>query len=321
MDYNLPWVEKYRPSNLNDVIGQENIIKSLKNMLDNGSLPHLLFYGSSGVGKTTIINALLDYYYGKKKKLMTIKLDASDDRGINTVREEIKSFAEKKAFYPKMLKVIILDEADSMTFDAQFALRRIIEKYSSTTRFCLICNYDNKIIKAIKSRCVEFKFRPLSKNHIIDRLQYIIKNEKIKFPKTTLDVIYKVSNGDLRRAINLLQSLSLQSRVTKNICYKLMGYPTETDIKNIYKYLTDTKLSVSKKNSNIKKIILDNGYSLNSILTELIDYVIKMKDEVNSAYIFIEMSKLECYVGKTTFNEIYISYLISIFHKKNLLSV
>lgn len=316
MNHNLPWVEKYRPKNFDDIIGQENIIKSLKNMIDNGSLPHLLFYGLSGVGKTTIINALLDYYYGKKKIMMTIKLDASDDRGINTVREEIKSFAEKKAFYPKMVKIIVLDEADSMTFDAQFALRRIIEKYSGSTRFCLICNYNNKIIKAIKSRCVEFKFKPLIKKDIINRLQYIVKNEKVKIPKTTLDVVYKVSGGDLRRAINLLQSMSLQNKITKNICYKLMGYPTETDIKNIYKTLMDNKIEIKKKINNIRKIIMNNGYALNTILTELIDYIIKIDDDIKSAYILMEMSKLEQYVGKTTFNELYISYLVSIFYKK-----
>ena len=135
MEYNLPLVEKYRPTKLTDIVGQDTIVNSLTRIFDGGSFPHLLFYGGSGSGKTSTIMAVLNDYFGKKKKLMVMRLDASDDRGINSVREEIKGFAEKRNYFTKGIKVIILDEADSMTFDAQFALRRIIEKYSSSTRF------------------------------------------------------------------------------------------------------------------------------------------------------------------------------------------
>merc|ERR1712100_671833 len=130
------------------------------------------------------------------------RLDASDDRGINSVREEIKGFAEKRNYFMKGIKVIILDEADSMTFDAQFALRRIIEKYSSSTRFCLICNYDNKIIPAIKSRCAEFKFNPISNKNMVNQLKIIAKKENLKYDKESLNVINNISKGDMRKAIN-----------------------------------------------------------------------------------------------------------------------
>ena len=132
----LPWIEKYRPQNFSEIISNKQNIIILENMLNDNSLPHLLFYGISGTGKTSTITSLAKKLYKNNVNLMVMKLDASDDRGINTVREEIKGFAEKKSMFQKGVKLIILDEADSMTFDAQFALRRIIEKYSDLTRFC-----------------------------------------------------------------------------------------------------------------------------------------------------------------------------------------
>ena len=158
---NSIWIEKYRPKTFDDIIGQDKNINIIKNVLKNNSLPHLLLHGNSGVGKSSTINSIINYLYGDNKAFMVMKLDASDDRGINSVREEIKGFAEKMTIFNKGIKLIILDEADSMTFDAQFALRRIIEKYSENTRFCLICNYENKIIKPIKSRCVNIRFYPI----------------------------------------------------------------------------------------------------------------------------------------------------------------
>ena len=145
-------------------------------MIKSGSFPHLIFYGISGTGKTSTILSICRELYGKNKTLMVMKLDASDDRGINSVRDEIKGFAEKMTINNKGIKLIILDEADSMTFDAQFALRRIIEKYSNSTRFCLICNYDNKIIPAIKSRCANFKFNPI--NEIFIKKKLLIYQKK-----------------------------------------------------------------------------------------------------------------------------------------------
>ena len=146
------WIEKYRPDNFDDIVGQEKNINIINKMIEGGSFPHLLLHGKSGTGKTSTIMSIANKLYGKNKAFMMIKLDASDDRGINTVREEIKGFAEKMTPFNTGIKLIILDEADSMTFDAQFALRRIIEKYSDDTRFCIICNYMNKIIAPIKAR-------------------------------------------------------------------------------------------------------------------------------------------------------------------------
>lgn len=321
-NYNLPWVEKYRPQKLNDIKGQDKIVQSLKNIIENGSFPHLLFYGGSGFGKTSVILSVIDQYFGKKKKLMVMRLDASDDRGINSVRDEIKAFAEKKNYFQSGIKVIILDEADSMTFDAQFALRRIIEKYSANTRFCLICNYENKIIPAIKSRCAEFKFSSISDKNLKERLKFVSKSENISIKKDIIDTISKISKGDLRKAINLLQTVSLcdSKKVNSKLCYSISGFPDPKEIETILKYLLNKKLDFNKTLEKINKIIIENGYSVSLIIKEINErLIIKIKDkEINGKdfiYIFSEISKLENQVIKSTFGDIYLSSLIAIFKK------
>lgn len=326
MEYNLPWVEKYRPSTLKEIVGQEKIINSLTSIFNGGSFPHLLFYGGSGSGKTSTILAVLTDYFEKKKKLMVLRLDASDDRGINSVREEIKGFAEKKNIFSKGIKVIILDEADSMTFDAQFALRRIIEKYSSTTRFCLICNYDNKIIPAIKSRCAEFKFNPIDKDTIKNRLIYISEKENIEYEEKSLDVINNISKGDLRKAINLMQSASILSKNGKKIlnnklCYDVAGFPKPLEIKEITNYLLDNNKNLEECSKKLSKIVIENGYSISIILKEVIDLIVLKisNSEIDAskyAYVLSGLSNLENKVSRSTFGDIYLSMMISIFKQK-----
>ena len=238
----LLWSEKYRPKRLEKIIGQDNVILSLEKMINNNSLPHLLFYGISGTGKTSTIMSLAKKLYGNNMTMMIMRLDASDDRGINSVREEIKGFAEKMTIFNRGIKLIILDEADSMTFDAQSALRRIIEKYSDNTRFCLICNYENKIIPAIKSRCANFKFNPIDNNFIVTKLTKISKKENLNIDNESLNIIANLSNGDLRKAINLLQSISMRSsKVNKKLCYDVAGYPDDKVIDDIFVTLLDKK--------------------------------------------------------------------------------
>ena len=325
MEYNLPLVEKYRPTKLSEIVGQETIINSLRKIFEGGSFPHLLFYGGSGSGKTSTIMSILNDYFGKKKKLMVMRLDASDDRGINSVREEIKGFAEKKNYFTKGIKVIILDEADSMTFDAQFALRRIIEKYSITTRFCLICNYDNKIIPAIKSRCAEFKFNPINNNVMKEKLKSIANNENIKYEDKSIDIITGIAKGDLRKAINLMQSSSInisenESFLNANLCYNVAGYPLPDEIEKITNILTDPTKNLETSIKKIHKIVLSNGYSISIILKEIIEnLIIKItNNEIDSSEYtlqFSELANLENKVSKSTFGDIYLSMLVSIFKK------
>jgi replication factor C subunit 3/5 len=312
----LPWIEKYRPQNFDDIISNEKNLLILKNMLKSGSLPHLLFHGRSGTGKTSTILALTKELYKNNVNLMVMKLDASDDRGINSVREEMKGFAEKKNMFQKGVKIIILDEADSMTFDAQFALRRIIEKYSETTRFCLICNYENKIIPAIRSRCANFRFNPIDKLEVINSLKDISEKENIIISKDALQIIGQLSNGDLRKGINLLQSISMKSKnITESMCYEISGLPTKSNIDYIYNILNNSELNFNKKFNDLNDIIKNNGYSLDIILKELTLKILDNKIIIkkNKIKILSDLSDLENKITKSIFTDIYTSSLIAIF--------
>jgi replication factor C subunit 3/5 len=317
----LLWVEKYRPKNIDGIIGQDKNICILKNMIDNGSFPHLIFSGISGTGKTSTIMALSKYIYGNDSNYYITKLDASDDRGINTVREEIKEFAEKKIFCKNNIKIIILDEADAMTFDAQFALRRIIEKYSDNTRFCLICNYDNKIIPEIKSRCVNIKFNPINKDNIINRLKYICDNENIKYNTKHLKLISDLSNGDLRKAINILQSIYMRTnKITTIICYETTGYPDIKLVEYIYDFITNKENDFNSCYMELKNKIIDVGYALSLFIKQLVIIISNTANEKNIddntlMFYYDKLAELEYNVSNSTFGYIYMVSLIGILKK------
>lgn len=314
----LPWVEKYRPSNIDEIISHDQNIETIKMLLVGKSLPHLLFYGSSGTGKTSTIMALAKEIYGKNIRLMVMKLDASDDRGINSVREDIKGFAKKSNMFQKGVRLIILDEADSMTFDAQFALRRIIEKYSETIRFCLICNYENKIIPAIRSRCANFRFSNIDIDHIKIKLNQIILAEKINCNKDIIDTISILAKGDLRKAINLLQCIYMQSNlnnITTQLCYDTAGIPSNNDIKYILDLLKNKNINFNDTYDCINNKIKGQGYSLSIILKEIINELLLNLNDLNMPIIISELSDLENMVAKSTFGDIYITSLICIFKK------
>ena len=317
MEY-LPWVEKYRPTKIDEIISHDQNIETIKKMLKGGSLPHLLFHGTPGTGKTSLILAIANELYGTSKNLMIMKLDASDDRGINSVREEIKGFAEKINMFCQGVKLIILDEADSMTFDAQFALRRIIEKYSKTTRFCLICNYENKIIPAIRQRCAKFRFSPINPIHIQIKLLDICKKENLNYDINVLETISYLARGDLRKSINFLQSLSLQTNhITLELCYAIAGVPSLLEVKEIIETLLNPKIDFDEANRKIDQLIKLQGFSLSIVLKELVSYLINTKmDKLEPSKIALylsEMSDLENRVTKSTFGDIYMSGLVGIF--------
>ncbi|KAJ1893276.1 Subunit of heteropentameric Replication factor C (RF-C), partial [Coemansia sp. IMI 209127] len=212
----IPWVEKYRPRTIDDVAAQGEVVQVLRTSLETKNLPHLLFYGPPGTGKTSTILALTRTMYGTAEaaKTRVLELNASDERGIAVVREKVKTFARaavgsRTTTQGQQLppyKIVILDEADSMTSDAQAALRRIIEKYSRVTRFCLVCNYVSRIIEPLASRCAKFRFKPVPSDNAVQCLSMVAHRESVVCRDGALDELVRCTDGDLRRATMALQS-------------------------------------------------------------------------------------------------------------------
>lgn len=215
---NLMWSEKYRPKKLKEVVDQKEIIKGISNLIKSPDIPHMLFAGPAGVGKTTTALCIAMELLGEEWRKNTLELNASDERGIKMVRERVKEFAasikladDKEFGKPK---IIILDEADEMTSEAQTALRRIIEDSARTTRFIIICNYLSQIIEPIQSRCVVFRFRRLPKEDVIDHLKMICEQQKVKYEEKALAQIYEATGGDLRHSINIMQAAASMGLVS-----------------------------------------------------------------------------------------------------------
>lgn len=212
METELPWTEKYRPRTLDAVVGQKQTIERLKAYVKAKNMPNLLFTGGPGIGKTTATLALAHDLFGEDYSGSLLELNASDERGIDVVRGKIKDFARTVPLSDVPFKIIFLDEADALTTDAQQALRRTMELYSSATRFILSCNYSSKIIEPIQSRCAVFRFKNLQKDEVIGMLEHVGKAEKLHLEKDALDALVYVSEGDMRKAINALQGASLVAK-------------------------------------------------------------------------------------------------------------
>ncbi|MCH8833876.1 MAG: replication factor C small subunit [Thaumarchaeota archaeon] len=256
----IMWVEKYRPSKLSDVVDQDEIIGSLGSLLKNqAEMPHLLFSGSAGVGKTSVALCISKQILGNRWSDHTLELNASDERGINMVRERVKRFSRYAALDAEIpFKIIILDEADEMTSDAQTALRRIIEDTSKFCRFILIANNISKIISPIQSRCAVFKFTAIPEKNTISYLKLIAKKEKVEADDKGLKAISEYSGGDLRHAINLMQAVASLGNISEVNVKASAGLTKTSDVGDVLKLALDGKLA----NARNKMIELIKVYGM-----------------------------------------------------------
>ena len=271
------WVEKYRPHKISELVNQKEIIGSINSMLKNqAELPHLLFSGSAGVGKTTTALCVSREILGEHWRDYTLELNASDERGIGMVRERVKKFSRFAGLDTEIpFKMIILDEADEMTTDAQTALRRIIEDTAKICRFILIANNLSKIIEPIQSRCVVFKFTKISTKEILPQLKSISKKEKIKTDEKGLNAISDYTDGDLRHAINILQAAASSGSVTESTVKSVVGLTKTKDVQDVLKLALSGKISDSR--DKMIELIKVYGMSVSDFLKYITQAVFSSK--------------------------------------------
>ncbi|KAI9847846.1 MAG: replication factor C subunit 4 [Sclerophora amabilis] len=267
-NYELPWVEKYRPVYLNDVVGNTETIDRLKIIAKDGNMPHVIISGMPGIGKTTSILCLARQLLGDAYKEAVLELNASDERGIDVVRNRIKGFAQKKVTLPQgRQKLVILDEADSMTSGAQQALRRTMEIYSSTTRFAFACNQSNKIIEPLQSRCAILRYARLTDAQVVKRISQICEIEKIEFSDDGLAALVFSAEGDMRQAINNLQSTYAGfGFVNGDNVFKVVDSPHPIKVQAMIKACHEGKVDPALETL---RELWDMGYSSHDIISTM----------------------------------------------------
>ncbi len=260
------WAEKYRPQTLDDMTNQTEIVSRLKMFVQERNLPHLLFVGPAGVGKTTSILALARDLYGPGYRNFTLELNASDERGIDVIREKVKNFARTAAIAsPVSFKILIMDEADSLTSAAQHALRRTMEIYTRTCRFCLIGNYSENIIDPIQSRCSIFRFSPLEEKDMKTYILNIAEKEQVDIIEEGLDAVYQASGGDLRKATNLLQAAAATKAVIDDVSiYEVLGKVSPERVRAMIQQSLEGNFLEARE--ILRELLIDQGLAPDDII-------------------------------------------------------
>lgn len=296
----LPLTEKYRPVTLDEVIGNKDVITQFKKMRDDGNVNHMILAGSPGTGKTTSVSCLARELLGESFEDAYIELNASDERGIEVIRNKIKDFCQKSVdLPPNKHKIIFLDEAESLTIPAQQALRRVIENYAKTTRFAMACNASTKLIDAIQSRCNIIRFSKVSPEDMQSRIAYICKLEKIKFDKEGLAILIEFANGDMRTLLNNLQMIhNTFGKVNKKNVTKIVNKPSTQALKTVMKYIITPETADFEKADTSITALINDGYPANELIECLF---VSIKETPDST---LEMeTKIRCLslIGDTQF--------------------
>jgi replication factor C small subunit len=261
------WIEKYRPRTLDDIVGQEAIVERLTSYVERDDLPHMLFAGQAGIGKTTAAQAVARELYGEDWDEHFLELNASDERGIDVVRDRIKSFA-RTSFGGANYRIIFLDEADALTSDAQSALRRTMEQFSNNVRFILSCNYSSQIIDPIQSRCAVFRFSPLADDAVEEQIRKIADEEGIELTQDGIDALVYAADGDMRRAINGLQAAAVTGgEVDDEAVYEITSTARPEEIEQMVTKALDGDFTAAR--AELDRLLTEEGIAGGDILDQL----------------------------------------------------
>jgi len=269
------WAEKYRPSTLNEIKNQTEIVSRLRKFVETKAMPHCLFAGPPGTGKTTAALCLAQDLFGERYMDVFMELNASDARGIDVIRTTVKEFARIATISGAPFKILVLDEADNMTADAQHALRRTMERYTGTCRFILCCNYSGKIIEPIQSRCAVFRFTPLSEDDVKEYLRQIAKKENVKFTEDGIEAVIEVAEGDMRKAINTLQAAaSVKKAVNEDSVYLVVGRAKPKDVKEMLELAFNGDFL--KARERLRLMLVEYGLSGTDIVKQIHSEIFRM---------------------------------------------
>ncbi len=269
------WAEKYRPSTLDEIKNQTEIVSRLRKFVETKAMPHCLFAGPPGTGKTTAALCLAHDLFGERYMDVFMELNASDARGIDVIRTTVKEFARIATISGAPFKILVLDEADNMTADAQHALRRTMERYTETCRFILCCNYSGKIIEPIQSRCAIFRFTPLTEDDVAEYLRQIAKKESVKFAEDGIKAVIEVAEGDMRKAINTLQaSASLKKTVNEDSVYLVVGRAKPKDVKEMLELAFNGDFL--KAREKLRLMLVEYGLSGADIVKQIHSEIFRM---------------------------------------------